>query len=171
MAYFFDLDWSNITTAATTIAKFPDGPNTHHFESAADSKNSIRKDFKGLRGIYLWTNNINGKQYVGSSKNLSGRLSNYYNNNNNTKQDKRGSLISKDILNHGISVFSLTIHVLGPTPAKGSDFGPHNQPDHIKLEDYYLNTYTLIYNVKRYASGPYYSAKSSINEESSNSSG
>jgi hypothetical protein len=54
-----------------------------------------------------------------------------------------------------MSAFSLTIHVLGPTPTEGSNFGPNNKPDYIKLEQYYLDSYTLAYNVNRYASGPY----------------
>ena len=38
----------------------------------------IRTSYKNKRGVYLWTNKINGHQYIGSSMNLSSRLSDYF---------------------------------------------------------------------------------------------
>ena len=42
-------------------------------------KKSIIEENRGKAGIYRWTNNINGKSYVGSAVNLSKRLYQYYN--------------------------------------------------------------------------------------------
>lgn len=41
-------------------------------------KRQILRETKGLTGIYLWVNKTNGKYYVGSSINMSARLSNYF---------------------------------------------------------------------------------------------
>lgn len=42
-------------------------------------KATVLKENKGKSGIYLWTNKINGKRYVGSSVDLSNRLRMYFN--------------------------------------------------------------------------------------------
>jgi len=41
------------------------------------TKKEILQDNKQKYGIYKWVNKINGKSYIGSSVNLSLRLSNY----------------------------------------------------------------------------------------------
>lgn len=38
----------------------------------------ILSDLKGKTGIYMWTHNESGKRHVGSTKNLSKRLSLYF---------------------------------------------------------------------------------------------
>lgn len=40
---------------------------------------SILTDNKGKSGVYKWTNQVNGKIYIGSSVDLSKRLRNYFN--------------------------------------------------------------------------------------------
>ena len=42
-------------------------------------KSSVLKQNKGKSGIYMFTNKINGKRYVGSSLDLSQRFKNYLN--------------------------------------------------------------------------------------------
>jgi len=48
------------------------------YSNAEDNKGKILKENKNKSGIYMWTNTINGKQYIGSSIELSNRLSCYY---------------------------------------------------------------------------------------------
>lgn len=104
-------------------------------------------------GVYIWTNKLNGKQYVGSSKDLSTRLSDYYMNSyiNYQVSHSRGSTISAAILKHGLSNFSLQIIVLGPSHNRESI---SVDSDFIQLEQYYLNRYILVYNIRRIALGP-----------------
>jgi len=47
------------------------------YPDADVAKIQILLDNKNKSGIYLWRNRINGKKYVGSSKNLSVRFSNF----------------------------------------------------------------------------------------------
>ena len=42
-------------------------------------KASILTDNKGKSCVYMWTNKVNGKIYIGSSVDLSKRLRNYFN--------------------------------------------------------------------------------------------
>ena len=50
------------------------------YSNADTDKAQILNDNKNKSGIYLWKNNINGKQYIGSSINLTNRFRCYYNN-------------------------------------------------------------------------------------------
>lgn len=136
------------------IVSFSDGPNTHHFNNAVDL-NKICNQFFGKRGIYLWTyngnGNENGYQYIGSSKNLGKRLKNYYSNSKLKYQSGKGSAISSALLKYEIASFSLSVLVLGPTFKVETEFSSKNLPDYVKLEQIYLDKYTLAFNVKRYA--------------------
>ena len=44
------------------------------YQNAEVDKDKILKENKDKSGIYLWTNTINGKQYIGSAIDLSDRL-------------------------------------------------------------------------------------------------
>ena len=73
----------------------------------------IRTGFLGKRGVYLWTNKINGEQYVESAMNLSSRLSDYFTNSYLKYQSTRGSAISAcpaAILKYGLSKFSVFLY-------------------------------------------------------------
>ncbi len=67
----------------------------------------VLSDNKGKCGIYLFTNLINGKQYVGSSYNLNRRFSEYFNGNYLLRN--KCMAICRALLKHGYSNFSLTI--------------------------------------------------------------
>lgn len=47
------------------------------YNNADTQKELVLKENRGKSGIYRWTNKETGKSYVGSSVNLSKRLSNY----------------------------------------------------------------------------------------------
>nr|QJT58523.1 GIY-YIG endonuclease [Fusarium asiaticum]QJT58799.1 GIY-YIG endonuclease [Fusarium asiaticum]QJT58909.1 GIY-YIG endonuclease [Fusarium asiaticum]QJT59514.1 GIY-YIG endonuclease [Fusarium asiaticum]QJT60398.1 GIY-YIG endonuclease [Fusarium asiaticum] len=71
-------------------------------------KAKILKENKGKSGIYLWTNQINGKRYVGSALDLSKRFRNYFNTSYLTDR-KDIMIIYKALLTHGFDNFTLEI--------------------------------------------------------------
>nr|ATC70070.1 hypothetical protein [Curvularia trifolii] len=60
-----------------------------------------------MAGIYMWTNKLNGKKYVGSSMALKRRLLEYYN--VNRLLNAKSMPINVALLKYGYSNFSLTI--------------------------------------------------------------
>lgn len=100
------------------------------------------KDNRRKSGIYKWTNKLNGKIYIGSSVNLSKRLSNYYNYNNLIKF-QQNMLIHKALLKYGYSNFSLEIlEYCDPS-------------DVIERKQYYINKLNPEYNLHRTAGSPF----------------
>lgn len=77
------------------------------FSNADKDKLAIIDYVKGKAGIYLWTNRLNGKKYVGSSVNLRCRLLEYYN--VNRILNEKSMPIYLSLLKHGYQSFSLTI--------------------------------------------------------------
>src|SRR5205085_9738932 len=70
-------------------------------------KVQILSDNKNKSGIYMWTNNINKKRYIGSSQYLNKRFKEYFNVNylfRNTSM-----YICNALIKHGYCNFSLTI--------------------------------------------------------------
>jgi len=73
-------------------------------------KSKILLDNKGLSGIYLLSNLIDGKKYVGSAIDLSKRLSFYFSESKmNCALQQGKSYICSAILSHKLENFSLTI--------------------------------------------------------------
>lgn len=71
---------------------------------------SFSAKFGGLAGIYLWTNKINGKCYVGSTNNMRRRIGEYLNPRRLVAELERGeSLIYKAMLKYGYESFTFTI--------------------------------------------------------------
>jgi len=73
-------------------------------------KAQILSENKNKSGVYMWTNFINGKKYIGSAINLSNRLSFYYSVSalENTLKNNQ-SYIYNALLKYDHSNFSLTI--------------------------------------------------------------
>lgn len=77
-----------------------------------EDRETLLKECKNIGGIYLIHNNTNGKQYVGSGKDLGKRLATYYF--PSRLADSR--YISNSILKYGHDNFSVVIlYVLGNT--------------------------------------------------------
>lgn len=77
------------------------------FFDADKDKLDILNYIKGKSGIYMWTNKLNGKKYVGSSVDLKRRLLEYYNVNRLLNEDSMP--INVALLKYGYHNFSLTI--------------------------------------------------------------
>lgn len=77
------------------------------FSDADKDKLSILNHVKGKSGIYMWTNKLNGKKYVGSSVALKRRFLEYYN--VNRLLNEKSMPINVALLKYGYSNFSLTI--------------------------------------------------------------
>jgi len=147
----------------SSIATLPTG--YIEYFNVLKSEGIIRTSYKNKRGVYLWTNKINGHQYIGSSINLSSRLSDYFTNSYLKYQSNRGSVISLAILKYGLSEFNLQIVVLGPSPNRDSI---STISDLILLEQYYLDRYSLIYNLRRIAIGAAPISNSNCNKGNTN---
>lgn len=77
------------------------------YNNADTQKKEILDDNRGKSGIYLWTNLISGKRYVGSSVDIRDRMYSYYNVKYLSFQ--KSMHICASLLKHGYSNFSLTI--------------------------------------------------------------
>lgn len=77
------------------------------FTDADKNKIDILNYVKGKAGIYMWTNKLNGKKYVGSSVNLRRRFLEYYN--VNRLLNENSMPINVALLKYGYHNFSLTI--------------------------------------------------------------
>ena len=80
-----------------------------------------------MKGIYVWTNNKNGKQYVGRSAFIEGRAMEH------THKNAKG-LLAKAIREYGLDCFSLELH---------SYPGLHPGELHLKEREWILKLNTL----------------------------
>ena len=80
------------------------------YENSYTLKINILAENKNKSGIYMWTNNITNKSYVGSAVNLSNRFKNYYNRSYLIKERKsNNSRIYLALLIYQHSFFKLDI--------------------------------------------------------------
>lgn len=110
------------------------------FSDVKASEGIIRTSFKGKKGIYLWTKS-DGRQYIGSSKDLFTRLSTYFKPSSLNIQSQRGSYICAQLLKYGYSDFTLDVFVLD------------DSVEHTSIEQYYQDNFNLVLNINRYATG------------------
>ena len=75
------------------------------FSDADKDKLNILNYIKGKSGIYMWTDKLNGKKYVGSSVDLKRRLLEYYN--VNRMLNEKSMAINVALLKYGYTNFSL----------------------------------------------------------------
>jgi hypothetical protein len=110
------------------------------YSNAEKNKFIIYKENRNKSGIYRWNNLVTGSSYVGSSINLTNRLSNYYSLAYLKKRVKKGSsIINNSLLKYGYNNFSL-------------DIIEYCEPSVlIKREQYYLDTLKPKYNILKKA--------------------
>lgn len=114
--------------------------NTIYFTDADKDKLEILKISDKKTGIYMWTNNINGKKYIGSSVNLKRRFLEYYN--VNRLLISNSMPINTALLKYGYHNFSLTI-------LEFCDIS-----DLMAREKHYFNIYSPEYNILKYPGSP-----------------
>ena len=142
----------DVILSSIVVAHLPAGKLV--YDNMLDNEGTIRTAHRDKRGIYLFTNKLNGKQYVGSSKNLSTRLGDYFKDSYLNVQIHRGSAISAALIKYGKDNFSVEVFELGPT----SESQGGMNSDYILLEQQCLDQFTLVYNVNRFASPASYVA-------------
>lgn len=80
------------------------------YSNAGEQEKLIKKENKGLSGVYRWTNLITGDSYVGGAINFTSRLNYYFNENSLGRTLKRSnSRIVRSLLKYGHSSFSFEI--------------------------------------------------------------
>lgn len=76
------------------------------YNNVDNNKSKILSDNKGRAAIYIWTNTLSGKRYVGSAIDLSKRLRDYY---SPSYLKRANNYICNALICHTHSAFSLTI--------------------------------------------------------------
>lgn len=107
-----------------------------YYYNAELLKKDILKDNRNKSGIYRWTNLINNKTYVGSGKDLSKRLTSYFNPKELIKQSRP---INIALLKYGFNNFSLDILEYCSLTSL------------LEREQYYLDLLVPDYNILKYA--------------------
>lgn len=114
--------------------------NLKEFSNADLDKLDILEYVKGKSGIYMWTNKLNSKKYIGSSVSLRRRLLEYYN--INRLLNEKSMPIYTALLKHGYQNFSLTILEVCDVDSLMS------------REKYYFDVYSPEYNVLKFPGSP-----------------
>lgn len=78
------------------------------YSNADTQKLQIINENRGKSGVYCWTNQLNGRRYVGSSVNLARRFTDYFKI-NYISDEKYNMLINKALLKHGYANFTVEI--------------------------------------------------------------
>lgn len=105
-----------------------------------EQRKEIYKETCNKTGLYIWTNNISGKSYVGSAVNLTRRLRNYLSLAHlNLELKTKNSLIYKALIKYNYSSFRLDILEIC------------NQKEVLMREQYYLDNYIFEYNILKIA--------------------
>lgn len=126
------------------------------YKNAQLSKGIIYDENKNKSGVYRWTNNINGKTYVGSSKNLTRRFKQYF---SEFELQRSNMSIYKALIKYGHEFFTLDI------------LEYCSKEIVIEREQYYLDLLTPIYNILKTANvgvdfvRPDYTQKRVVSEE------
>lgn len=114
---------------------------------------------KGKPGVYMITNKVNKKFYIGMSTNLNKRFYNYLDE-NRLKQD-RSSRINKALIKYGFENFSITILELPHISDTKDDYlnrkssyftlkGNNRKSSYLRnREDFFIKVFKPQYNIKR----------------------
>jgi group I intron endonuclease len=107
------------------------------YENAFNMKKDILNENKGKSGIYMLTNKINNKIYIGQSIDISNRFKNYFN--LSYIKSKNNLIICRSLIKYGYYNFSLTI------------LEYCNKSDLLAREQYYFEKLNPQYNILKIA--------------------
>ena len=135
-----NLNWLVLTPVRRNYStKLPEAGPVKYVNADVE-KLRILTENRDKSGVYMWTNLINGKRYIGSSVNLKRRFLEYYN--VNRLLNAVSMTISKALLKHGYSNFSLEIL-------------EYCSPDELMArEKYYLDSLKPEYNILKEPGSP-----------------
>ena len=124
-----------------------------YYKNFAELRELIMKQNDNKAGIYMFTNRITKKNYIGKSSDLKSRFINYYSE-RFLEINKGGSLIYRQLLKFGFENFSLTILEYCPSD------------DLLSREQYFINVFKPLLNIKKEvaAEGP---IKPKVNKKNS----
>ena len=91
----------------STLSKNLRNDNIKFYKNIFDMRKNILNENKGKSGIYMLTNNMTNKIYIGQSGDLSNRFKNYFN--FSYIKSKANLTINKALIKYGYSNFSLSI--------------------------------------------------------------
>lgn len=113
------------------------------YSNPYDNRKSLYKDNKNKSGVYCWENKITGKLYIGSSKNITKRLYEYFSLNGiNYLLARSKSLILSSMLKYGYINFNFHIVLYC------------NKDQLISREQYYIDLVKPEYNLRKFAYSP-----------------
>jgi len=124
-------------------AVFPDMSKMkdyHYFAITNSNKHLSFYSFKNIPGIYMITNKVTKKVYIGMSTDLKGRFYNYLDKNRLNKD--RSSRINKALLKYGFENFSISILELPQSTTVKSSYLRER-------EDFFIRVFKPQYNIKR----------------------
>lgn len=116
-----------------------DYPCIKVYPDMESAKSLILEENKDKCGVYLLTNRLTGKIYVGSSKNLAKRFKNYFSTGYLKHISRNMMIINKALLKYGYSKFKLEIL-------------EYTTPDKVfEIEQHFLDLLEPKYNMLKYA--------------------
>ena len=95
------------SVSSSPLPSVPEKVPPKYYLNSDTSKAQILSENKNKSGIYMWTNNINNKRYIGSSENLRARFLQYFNTNYLLRNTSM--YICRALFKDGYSNFSLII--------------------------------------------------------------
>ena len=112
-----------------------------HYKSIGADKDRILNENDNKAAIYMITNKVTKKRYIGKSENLRGRFANYFSK-KFLEINKGSSLIYRNLLRFGFENFSLTI--LEYCPADNLQ----------NKEQHYINIFMPSLNIRKLVTNP-----------------
>lgn len=143
--YTFNKEITSRLSTKASLSEKENEPNNFilYFENVKTDKSKIYSDLRNKSGVYLFINNITKDLYVGSSLNLTRRMSVYFYYVNSDKLSRQ--IVIRAMKKHGLENFSLAI----------LDFCEKDDLSCLALEQKWIDYYQPSYNILKIAGSSY----------------